>query len=782
VQERNGSLTRVSNRLVAGVVTRVVYFGVPMLSSLREFGWKRTWLYQMNPALKSPSLGHRCQSVGESLPIILLALIMCAGCAPPSKYEVVQRLAGEGPEMLFTETVSPANPPASGWNWDKSGINLEWTQVYEDSTLRLSSPILDCALRDLDTVFVKLRLGSGKVFNFYASDGEEIDERILKRFYIPMPVPPDGGLYTYKFNVDELKENWESPEGDADRVRIALDFPGIPLSDIELESISIRTRDDFYEEHASGRNHLDEVAHQWRSTIFTHVPGGAEIVVGPRKGTRLKVGVAALGEEGLVRCRIEIADGSKVRQLFTEQIQIGSGTWKDVSVDLPTLRSDGAELRFLAESGGDTPADSVVLWGTPMLLARERDDSLPNVLLYLMDTLRADRLGVYGYPVDVSPRIDRLAADGVVFESCRSNSSWTKPSLPSILTGMYATTHNVGHANFTDRLPPAAVTLAEVLAEVGYVTASFASNPFGTKFSGLDQGFDHVYVPRAFTKGPEQSWPYSDALNDLVLPWIDEHRDSRFFVFVHTLDPHAPYEAPQVKEFTGYDNDIAFNDMQFGVLLDHLKRHGLLDNTLVVVLSDHGDSQGEHGIHGHGRSLYEPELRVPLIFWWNKRLPAVRVPGNCQLIDALPTMLDILGLETPRGCQGTSLLARIERPDSPPELRPIFSTRVNYPFDPPSDEFMGTQNFSLVLGRTKAIWNKTLGTDELFDLAADPGELNNLASAQAETSRQMHDRIIRFLDQQEEHRKRLYAGVETEDTGRTISSDDARRLRALNYL
>jgi arylsulfatase A-like enzyme len=309
----------------------------------------------------------------------------------------------------------------------------------------------------------------------------------------------------------------------------------------------------------------------------------------------------------------------------------------------------------------------------------------PNVILYLVDTLRADRLGCYGAAKPVSPAIDDFARGATLFERAVAQSSWTRPSVTSVLTGLGPLAHGV--KTLDDRLADAAVTLPELLRAAGYRTAAFSTNPHVSAATGLAQGFDDFEL---VTDDPR-----SAAVNRRVLGWLAGRPEkagkaSPFFLYVHTIDPHAPYQPPfellqrfapgvlpdagaveeirrahlargeerqrRVAQLSAlYDAEVAANDRSFGELLAELRRRGLYDDALIVFVADHGEEFDEHGDLGHGQNLYGQTLDVPLIVKWPRQARGERVPHLAQQLDLLPTVVSAAGLRPPPGLPGGDL-------------------------------------------------------------------------------------------------------------------------------
>ena len=309
----------------------------------------------------------------------------------------------------------------------------------------------------------------------------------------------------------------------------------------------------------------------------------------------------------------------------------------------------------------------------------------PHVFIYLVDALRADHLGCYGYGRPVSPNVDAFAKEATVFRAI-APSSWTKASVASLLTGRSPILHRAQDRG--DTLPDDAVTLAELMAAAGYRTYALYANTWVSETFGMDQGFEESRLLPA--RSDSLTGELSGRLRRLAPA-------DRLFAYVHTIDPHAPYEptpeyrrmfappgstlarvsavwleevadrarrgepaAPRVvEEVTAlYDAEIAFNDRQFGLFLEELRRRRLYDDSLVLFTSDHGEELFDHGGVAHGHTLFREVLEVPLIVKWPRgEAPA---PGTnrstAQLLDVLPTVLDCAGLPAPPGLQGRSLL------------------------------------------------------------------------------------------------------------------------------
>ncbi len=324
-----------------------------------------------------------------------------------------------------------------------------------------------------------------------------------------------------------------------------------------------------------------------------------------------------------------------------------------------------------------------------------------NVVLVSLDTLRPDHLGCYGYGRDTSPNIDRLAAEGVLFETVVSSTSWTLPAHHALLTSLPDPVHGVLWDNH--RLDEARITLAEVFREHGFRTGGVFTAPYLLPRFGFAQGFDDYLDATRYDKrlrGPdvlvasEQGRTTPGAL-DRVASWLDRDRSRPFFLFLHLfdihpdLDPPPPFDTMFDPDYSGevkgrdvfhnpairpgmtrrdldhlialYDGEIRYVDEAgIGRLVELLDEHGLLDSTLLVITADHGEEFFEHGRFGHRWNLYDTTLRVPLVLWAPGLVPAgVRVPEMARIIDVMPTILELAGLPQSREGMGRSLVPAI---------------------------------------------------------------------------------------------------------------------------
>jgi arylsulfatase len=381
-----------------------------------------------------------------------------------------------------------------------------------------------------------------------------------------------------------------------------------------------------------------------------------------------------------------------------------------------------------------------------------------NLIIVGVDTLRPDHLGCYGYGRDTSPVADALASEGVLFENVISQSPWTSPSFASVFTSLYPT--QTGLVSVGTTMRETFPTLGTVLKEHGYETGAIINASVLKPEFGVGRGFDYYYTtPR---KGRLADGTTRDAL-----AWIDSVPGEPFFLFAHYYDPHEPYSPPEPydsffeEDYSGpigrtfvlhdlfpdvkgtdfdamrslsgkdwdhirtlYDREIRFTDDAIGDLLEGLDERGLLGRTLVVFLSDHGEEFFEHGGFGHGHALYGEVIRVPLIL----RLPGVlpgglRVRSQVRLVDVMPTVLEILGVENAARMEGVSLLPLLEPGGGGLHEGPrLFGPERAFT----EGMLRGPEQKSLTAYPLKMIYNVESGEESLFDLERDPAERRNM--------------------------------------------------------
>lgn len=448
----------------------------------------------------------------------------------------------------------------------------------------------------------------------------------------------------------------------------------------------------------------------------------------------------------------------------------------------------------------------------------------PSVFVLMVDTLRADYLGTYGFDGPISPNLDRLAAESIVFENCSSVAPWTKPAIASLFTGLDPTVHRVlthdgrygerGNRRSaepveTDILPDAAVTLAEALQERGYATGAFVANPWINAKHGFAQGFDRFDDRFADNATP------AERVLEAAEKWLVRFRNSErpVFLYLHFMDVHDPYDAPDadvdavrgspsfgaersleenqlpasavrhmrllrlpwtmsdevhsLREWrTRYAGGIHAFDRRVGPFLERLRADGWLERTMIIVTSDHGEELFEHGHWMHGHNLFEHQLAIPLMI----RLPngtngGMRNSALSSLVDIYPTVLAAVGAPARGDVTGFDLGPTWKAPDAKAVRKVAFATGVK----------SKPQFHSVRDAQHKLVQHLYSPEGILFDLSKDPHEQHNIWRRQPTTAFELSDELDRHLAASARH-----AGV-----GRAaaeIPPSVEERLRALGYL
>ncbi len=414
------------------------------------------------------------------------------------------------------------------------------------------------------------------------------------------------------------------------------------------------------------------------------------------------------------------------------------------------------------------------------------------IVIIDIGTLRADRLGAWGYDRPTSPALDRLADDSVLFEWAFSPAPSTGPAQASIFTGVYPSGH--GWLEDTGRLGDEAETLAEILGEQGWKTAAFVDGGFLSEGFGLEQGFDTFENLRG------------EGLSSVVpkaIDWLEANADETFLLVVHGYDVHAPYDPPpearrsvlgdalppddfeasaqlleQARQSATdgdaplteleltwasdlYDAGIRAADDQIATLIDALERLGLDQRATVIVVSDHGESFGEHGTVLHDR-LYSPVTRVPLLIRLPEGRAAQRVSHPVGSVDLVPTLLDLVGIDWPESVQGQSLLPMIEGHGQPRYL--AFSE---------SPLYGGSR--AVALAGYRLVETLGDGQHELFYLGDDPREQIDIAELQSE-------KVAVLLHQLDTWQRRITRSGDSGDAESDLDNETLEQLKNLGYI
>jgi len=441
----------------------------------------------------------------------------------------------------------------------------------------------------------------------------------------------------------------------------------------------------------------------------------------------------------------------------------------------------------------------------------------PNVVMIVMDTVRADHLSLYGYSRDTTPFLEKLSQKSVVFENAFSASPWTLPSHASLFTGLLPSEHNCTYENMG--LSAQFPTLAERLKDLGYFTVGWSNNPLLNSSSGLLRGFDRfvensqmsIYSGEMALKIilSKLSGYSSDNgarfANHTIFRWLSRMSAKKrpFFLFVNYMEAHTPYvrdaagyryfqnpaqarnnyASPNWDDFNckqgknedartaaikWYDGSIYYLDFEIGKLLEQLSRLGLLENTVFVVLSDHGESFGEHDFWGHGITLYDSELKVPLILSYPRLLRAQKVQGAYSLKELPGAIFQLIEGKVP---EEISAAEKTPREIFSEVFKPVTYIDRFSRFCPGYDvSQLDKRKKSLVRLPYKLVWDSK-GNEALYDLGKDTGEEKDISQSEPEIFGQLHSSMSRFL-----------AGHPFSSQPQKIDSATDNALKALGYI
>jgi choline-sulfatase len=392
----------------------------------------------------------------------------------------------------------------------------------------------------------------------------------------------------------------------------------------------------------------------------------------------------------------------------------------------------------------------------------------PNVIVVLVDTLNWNALGCNGNPHQPSPNIDAIAAEGALFNQAVSTSGWTLPAVGSLLTGSWPLIHGgLGKGTTLTAIRDELPTAAEQFKTAGFNTIAYANATFLSPALGLDRGFDIYNHRNAFNREIRRA----DETVNSALEQIRQHRNEANFLLIHLYDPHLDYDPPagyaarfteglrgppppvrgqvcrELASVSGgkppeeaieyikrvYLGEVAFVDAQIGRLVEELQRLGLYENTTLVITSDHGEEFWEHGGFEHGHTLYDELIHIPLIMKLPAGVEAASGPVETQVsvLDIMPTLFDLSGIEQPESFAGRSLLPMI-RGEELPE-RPAYSESTLY----------GADRISWRGSRYKYLHELGAGA-ALYDLVEDPGEMINLIDSEPEVAQRLEAELLKF--------------------------------------
>ena len=806
--------------------------------------------------------------------VVILSLYLVGCTARPKPDPVTLRLTDlYKPELVSARVAPSPPPPRTEWRFDgpapaaapgekpKSPATRGWAAFNGVSGLAIRNGRLVGRTTDdmplvhferptgfdeadpVQEVEVRMRVSAGSQVAMGFSSSEKLDPAAFlgyvrtfpPAFTSPAVAGDEMRTYTLKTNFN----------GAGTRVRHVLLRPGDqPGAMFEVESIRLVLRKEHLAAVASGLGWqgLSEI---YRETLVTRSPETMKFDLRLPAQPRLDVALGTV-EDGPVTFRVSVRPSSGEEATAMERTITRPHRWETVPVDLAPHA--GKQVALTLSLAAEKPG-TIGFWGNPAVRSAGAPppasegttggEPPQGVIVVWADTLRRDHLGAYGYERPTSPLIDRLARDGVLFRDCVGQASWTKVATPTLMTSLYPSSHGV--QDFPDRLPGAAVTLAEVYRDAGYATLSLSSILFTGRFTNLHQGFEEVHEDSSLPD--RRSSKTAREYVDRLLPWLEAHRDVPFFVFLHVADPHDPYKPyppydalwvdpakaraheqrlqearkfisdPLLKAFgmpsraelvkakidpdafieherAWYDGSIRGMDTEIGRLVERLRSLGLERKTLLVFTGDHGEEFYEHGRSFHGQSVYGEQNNMPLLLWGPGVVRAgATVDETVQTVDLMPTLLELSRLPVPAGVQGHSLVPLLSSGGSngrnalrarAPDSRPAISEKAETKqggAPPPRD----TASEAVVLGGWKLIHNtkRPAGKPEfeLYDHAKDPLDANDVAPAHP-------DEVARLSKVLQAWRRMAEAARLKPDTeaAKNLSREELERLKSLGYI
>src|SRR5262245_4499341 len=452
----------------------------------------------------------------------------------------------------------------------------------------------------------------------------------------------------------------------------------------------------------------------------------------------------------------------------------------------------------------------------------------PNILIVLLDATRADHLSLFGYSRATDPNLKAFASKGMAFTRMFAQAPSTRPSVATLFSSLSPAVHRANDDR--DFLSDSFVLLPEVLRNAGYTTFGISANANVSPTFGYAQGFDEFIVWKAeapfrltllgrFAEdllGParltrllhehRELIPVAESVTDTTLAWATKHAKKPFFMYVHYIDPHYPYRPPApynqafdyrrdpprrrggtvdpaslatrneyrdltLKTLDQYDGEILYADHHIGRLLDGLQAAGLLDNTIVVFTADHGEEFYEHDNIGHAKSVYEEVLWIPFFMVWPGKIPAGTATGQMVgLIDVMPTLLSMVGLQAPPLVQGKTFAAMLADPKAPAGDRTLYAQVVN-------------KGFSMDMARNATYkfifhgYGPRHGSEEYYDLQGDPLERANLGVKAPAPAMALRKELTLFNDI-----VARAANLTKPEQVKKLDRDTERALRSLGYI
>ncbi len=555
-------------------------------------------------------------------------------------------------------------------------------QLSKGDALVNTAPI-DVPLNDVSHIEIRMRNDQGR--NATVSWGTKYPPEITEVTSHTFRVNPGGELRTYSIRTGTMPKG--PGEKDVTLRSISLRSTDATTDEIEIESVRLISRLSKYTKAPAAVSY-ESLNGEIRRVIHARLPSRVAFSLQlPDSPTFLTFGTGVFKSDMPVTLTVTVSDGSKRTSVFQRR-EMGSAQWNDARVDLSPWAGKAIEIELDAQGA----PGNVAFWASPGV--HSPPPRKLNVVILLQDSLRGDRLAPSDNPAVEAPVTRQLAKQGVVFSNAFSQETKTRPSVPTLLTSLLPSATGVWYSS--SQLSDQYLTLPEILRDQDFSTALFTQNPNVGLDSNVHQGFEVVFNDLAGTGTNADEF-----LGKRLLDWVESQSERNFFLYIHLIDPHGPYDppSPQSPEYLEasrsaelprmdeldaawierptaegrrllYDAEIALNDRWIGHFLEALGQRR--EDTLFVLCADHGESLGEHGFWGHEPPGYHVGLHVPLILIYPPALPAGRsLEDPVQLMDVMPTILDLAKIEkSGLLLHGESLLPLLdERPDGQESAR-----------------------------------------------------------------------------------------------------------------
>lgn len=559
---------------------------------------------------------------------------------------------------------------------------------------------LGVPLANISDIILRARADQGNRFQLnWTAEGRESD---LKSNQLSLDLIADGEFHTYVVNAQNAFQR--GVDFDENISLLSITPSNVDGAVVEIDFIRIVSKQWKYQVEKVGTSY-ESVDEEIRPVV--HVIPGRQLdysIEIPEQDPELTFGVATLFDTPQIQTSIDVVSAGKTTEIFSSA-NMDSRLWRDETLDLQAWAGQKVEIHFRVQG----PEDNVVFFSNPAIRSKPRQRF--NVIMILEDTLRADHLSTHGYVRETSPARSKFMDErGIVFLNAHSQATKTRPSIPSLMTSLYPTATGVW--DFSDSLSDRYLTLAEIMRAQGFETASFIQNGNAGPYAGVHQGFSSLRDAGSIGETTE------DIFGERILDWLDQHGDRNFFLYLHTVDPHGIYDPPPPYDnwyreappetLVGkrelpksasidpewaetpsaearrllYDGEIRHNDTVIETFIRSLEERELLEDTLLVFVSDHGEWMGEGGRWEHHPPGLRPVIHVPLMMSYPKAFSTPhRLEAAVQLIDAMPTILELASIDsTDLLLHGDSLVSLIEGED---RMRYSSPNRAALPLLPP---------------------------------------------------------------------------------------------------